>query len=308
MPTAPIPPEIASRYAEALDAGDVEGVLRAISDLRVGGNSRTCEAWLVEAWERFPAEPRLAVRLLEQHQRYRVWDAFDATAEVAFKRHPDDPDVHYVVGCGYEARGLWSKAARSFGEAVAHDPDEIEPALRQARALRIEQRREDAQAVLEALLKRHPDAAAAHAALGYMAIDQGDPEKAIARFRKAVEHQPDWTPYLDDLATALNLCDQWAEAARIAMRSLEHRKKNERAWSVLASASAKLGNATRADQAYKNAIRASKDPSRAQGNYGLFLAKDPARLLEAVRMLKTAHAAHPDWDEVGATLDGLLDT
>ena len=57
----------------------------------------------------------------------------------------------------------------------------------------------------------------------------------------------------------------------------------------------------------RNAVRAARNPSRAKGNYGLFLSKQPERILEAVRLLEEARDAHPDWDEVGLKLQRLLE-
>jgi len=94
------------------------------------------------------------------------------------------------------------------------------------------------------------------------------------------------------------LCERWSEAAQAALESLRIRKRNERAWTVFAIANKQLGDDKRAEQGYRNAVRAAREPGRAKGNYGLYLARRPERLLEAVRLLREAHDAHPDWDEV----------
>ena len=220
----------------------------------------------------------------------------------ALDAHPTAGELHFAAGCGYEARGDWQEAWEAFGRAAAIAPDEAEPVLRQARAMRLAQRVEDAIRVLQKALRRHQGHAPVHAALGYAWIQSDRPDRAVDCFRKARERQPDWQPYLNDLAGALMLCERWQEAAQVAIESLRLRKKDERAWTVYAIANYRLGDPERAEQGYRNAVRAARQPTRAKGNYGLFLAKRPERLLEAVRLLREAHEAHPDWSEVEARL------
>lgn len=306
MSGKPIPAELTEAYEQALEAGDVDGVLRAADSLGQRGHSRSGEAWLRHAWRTFPADARIAVRLLEIYLRYRAWEDFDRVASGALAQHPDSADVHYTVGCGHEIRGRWAASAEAFGRAADIHPDEIEGRLRQVRSLRIDGETAKAQKALKRAIKQHPQEAALYAQLGYTWIDREDPAEAAKWFQKAVDRQPDWQRYLDDLAGALMLCERWEDAARAAIRSLDRRKKNERAWTVYAIAHHRLDMNKRAEQGYVNAIRAAKDPSRAQGNYGLFLASDPSRMLEAVRMLKRARQAHPDWTEITDALQRLV--
>ncbi len=305
MAAGDIPSEIETRFQLALDVGDVEGVLAAAADLQGTGNSTQGAAWLTQAWRKLPEAPRLANRLLELHLRYHNWESFDAVAAEALERHPGDSELHYTLGCGWESRAAWDRAAEAFGRAFELGSDEVEAVQRQARALRLGGRSREALATVERVLKQHPNEATLHAVAGYVWIELDNPTKATQAFERALVHQPDWQPYLDDLAGALMLSERYEEAAKAARRSLALRKRNERAWTVYAIAYQRLSDPERADLGYRNAIRAARSPSRAQGNYGLYLAKDPSRMLEAVRMLKAAHKAHPDWPEVEKALQRL---
>jgi len=305
MATQPIPAALAAAYEDALTKRDVAELLKATAELQKSGSFRHCEQWLQQAWEAVPDEPRFAVRMLEIYLRYRSWPEFDSVEKEAVTRHADAWDLHYVIGCSHEARGEWAEAAEAFAEAWKLNPDETEPVLRQVRALRIQGLATDAIGVLKRALKKHDDMAPLQAAMGYALIDVRKPGEAVAYFQRALDRQPDWQPYLDDLAGALMLSERWREAAAAAIRSLEQRKANERAWTVYASAYRNMGDDKRAEQGYRNAIRAAKNPSRAKGNFGLFLASRPERMLEAARMLKEAYRQHPDWHEVGAALDLL---
>ena len=295
------------QFQHALARGEAREILRLTDDLQAAGRFAESRELLTRAWEALSTEPRIAQALLEIHQRYHNWRAFDQVAQEALGLHATSGDLQFAVGCGFEARGQWRDAAESFGRAATLNPDELEPTLRQARVYRVSQQIDEAIRVLSRALKRHKDAAPLHAALGYAWIQRERPERAIDCFRRALKYQPDWLPYLNDLAGALMLCERWPEAAQAAVDSLRHRKENERGWTVYAVAHYHMGDDAKADQGYRNAIRAARDPRRARGNYGIFLARQPERMLEAVRLLREAHDEFPEWDEVGGRLAGLLD-
>lgn len=307
MADGPTPEEIEHRFRAALARGEASEVLRLTDEMQQDGRFAESRELLEEAWESLSSEARIAERLLEIYQRYHNWRRFDVLAAAALDLHPASGDLQFVVGCGHEARGQWREASEAFGRAGALAPHEIEPVLRMARAYRVAGRVDDAVRALKAALRRHTDVAPLHAALGYAWIQKERPDKAVACFRRALEHQPDWSPYLNDLAGALLLCERWGEAAQAAVDSLRHRRKNERAWTVYAVSHRHLGDDERAEQGYKNAIRAAPEPGRAKGNYGIYLARMPDRMLEAVRMLREAHEEYPDWSEVEEKLAQILD-
>jgi tetratricopeptide (TPR) repeat protein len=307
MSEDPSSEEIEQRFLASLARGEASEILLLTDELQRAGRFAECRELLERAWEALPSEPRIAQRLLEIHQRYHNWRAFDGVAEAALDAHPTCGDLHFSAGVGHESRGHWEEAGASFGRAATLCPDELEPVLRQARVFRVSDRLEEAIRTLTRAIKRHKDAAPLHAALGYAWIQRERAEKAVECFRRALRYQPDWLPYLNDLAGALMLCERWPEAAQAAVDSLRHRKENERAWTVYAVAHYNLGDETKAEQGYRNAIRAARDPRRARGNYGIFLSRQPERMLEAVRLLREAHEEFPDWDEVGAKLQRILE-
>ena len=307
MADGPTPEEILRRFQDALARGEASEIVRLTDEMQRDGRFADSRELLEQAWEALPSEARIASRLLEIHQRYHNWRRFDTVARAALDAHPASAELQFAVGCGHESRAQWREAWESFGRAAALAPDEMESVLRMARAYRVAGHVDDAVRVLSKALRRHKDAAPLHAALGYAWIQQERPDKAAGCFRRALTHQPDWQPYLNDLAGALMLCERWAEAAQAAVESLRLRKQNERAWTVYAIAHHRLGEPERAEQGYRNAIRAARNPTRAQGNYGIYLARQPDRILEAARLLKAAHEEHPDWGEVETKLAEILD-
>lgn len=299
------PPALQRAYEAARQHDDVPALLRVVADAQAVGARAAAEQWLIEAFDDGRGDVRVAVALLEMLLRYRSWREFDQVADKALARNPAHADLLETIGLSHEQRGQFEDAAIAFGRAAEADPDHLEVLLRQTRLLRLLQRPREALDALRALEPRHRKQASFQAALGYVLIALGRTLEAARHFQRAVDLQPDWPTYLDDLAGSLMLSEKWVEAARTAIRSLKIRKQNERAWTVYAVAHHRLGQIDRADQGYRNAIRAARDPSRAKGNYGLFLATRPEEILKAVRMLREALEAHPDWEEVERTISRL---
>jgi Tfp pilus assembly protein PilF len=177
--------------------------------------------------------------------------------------------------------------------------------VRLSRVLRRAGRPDLAERAVRAALARHSDEATLHAALGYAFVESGRLGAAITAFRDAVRLEPEWSAYREDLATAFVLAERWRDAAEAAHAAVKAAPRSERGWTALATACSRLGQRDVADRAYQQALDVAADPSRTHGNYGLFLAGDAARLLEAARHLRTALEAHPDWSEVGAALAAL---
>jgi Tfp pilus assembly protein PilF len=119
----------------------------------------------------------------------------------------------------------------------------------------------------------------------------------VAAFYRAVALDPQESPYLDELGIALLVAERWKEAAATAVRSLRRHPEREKAWTVYAVAHRRLGNDDQAEKGYRAAVRHARDPSRARGNLGLFLA-EKGRADEAREHLGAALDAHPDWDAV----------
>jgi tetratricopeptide (TPR) repeat protein len=306
MSTEPPANDLEDRFRAALESGACAEAVALADEAWQAGDFGRSRAWLEAAAEAFPAETRVLRRLLELHHRYRRWKRFDEVAERALREAPPSAALLYTIGCGHEARRAWEDACHAFRRAIELDGDDVESHVRLARCLRASGRAREAIPALRDALGRHDDSAPLHAALGYAWIDVEKPERAVPCFERAVDRDPDWHPYLADLAGALMLCERWEEAARASAWSLKRHRRSERAWTVYAIAHGRLGDAARAEQGYRNAIRAARDPSRAKGNFGLFLAGRPERMLEAIGLLREAHDAHPDWAEVRRRLDRLL--
>jgi len=78
-----------------------------------------------------------------------------------------------------------------LSEAVRLDPDRIDIAIRLARVLLISGQTGDAERVIEAAMKRRPDAAVIYSAQAELFLYQNDPERALEAALKATELDPD---------------------------------------------------------------------------------------------------------------------
>lgn len=286
----------------ALERGDLAGVLVAVDALFARGDDITVRHALAAAHRRWPKDEPLARRYFDMLRRLGDRGGLRALARDVALTRLRSPDLHFALGTWAEEGGAHAAAARSFSRAARAAPDDAEPVVRISRVFRRAGRPDLAERTVRSALARLPEDAALHAALGYAFIEGGRPGAAIAAFRDAVRLQPDWPAYREDLATALVLGERWRDAAEAAHAAVKAAPRSERGWTALATSCSRLGQRDVADWAFRHALEVAADPSRTQGNYGLFLAGEPARLLEAGRHLKAALDAHPDWDEIRAAL------
>jgi Tfp pilus assembly protein PilF len=301
-------PASADVLAEAVARGDVPAALAAADALVQQGFLSAAPA-LERAADAFPEEPRFATRALDMLLRSRDWQRFDARLAPTLRRFPDRADLFAVQGRAEEERGHTCAAIRAYGRAVRLDSDDLETVLRVARIFRERRRPFLARRGLRRALKRHPDSAELHGAMGYSYVQDGQYPKAVRAFRRADELEPEDAPWAEHLGGALLLLERWHDAAAVAVKSLEARRGSEKTWTVFAVAHRHLGHADRAEKGYRTAVKLARDPTRARGNLGLFLASlgtEGKKATEAVSHLRAALEAHPDWTEVQDALTKLL--
>ena len=290
---------------EALKRGDLAGVFAATDGLTARGDLMGARQALQEAQRRWPSDVQVAHRLLDALRRLGDAAGIRAFARAVVLARVRSPDLHFALGTWAEENGADAAAARSFARAARQAPDDAEPIVRLSRVFRRAGHADLAEGVVRRAVGRLPDEATLHAALGYAFVEQGRVGAATAAFRDAVRLEPEWTPYREDLATALVLAERWRDAAEAAQAAVKAAPRSERGWTALATACSRLGQRDVADRAFRQALDHAADPSRVHGNYGLFLAEDRARQLEAARHLRTALEAHADWDEVRDALDRI---
>lgn len=305
-PPAPDPARLlASDLGAALGAGNLTAFSAAVDAHLLHHDDEGAVRALWLGLERWPDDAALARRLADALHRTADRPGMRRFATLVHQRRLRSADLHFALGTWAEERGEAAAAARAFARAARADLQDSEAVVRLARTCRQAQRPDLAERALRRALERHPQAADLHAALGYVLVDAHRAVAAAAAFREAVRLEPGWATYREDLASALMLCERWREAAVEAQAVVRDQPRSERGWAVLASGLARLGQREHADKAFRRALELARQPARLHGNYGLFLAADPARLFEAARHLRTALEAFPDWEEARLALEQL---
>lgn len=297
-------PELEAALVEPTADALVAGADRLTSQYSLAAAAHYLERGLA----RFPDDPRVVVRLLEILLRWRDYDRFDEVKVAALARFGGRADLYALDGRAHAECDEHCAAIRAYGRAARLDPDDVESVQRVARLFRKRGRPYLARRFVRRHLGRHPDVASLHATMGFAYVDDGQYPKAVAAFKTAVDLEPDDSPFLNDLGGALLLAERWRDAAAVAVRSLKARAANERAWTVFAVAHRHLGDLDRAEKGYRRAVEHAKDPARATGNLGLFLAAQkgrPERANEARELLRAALLEHPDWTEVETAYEAL---
>jgi tetratricopeptide (TPR) repeat protein len=121
-------------------------------------------------------------------RRHDTEAAHAAIAEAA-KLAPDDPQV--AVAHAQIAYETWRSAATLFARARALDPANGGLALGQALALNAEGQRAEAEALLDAMLDRHPEWIEGHKALATIRTTAGDAQAFDASLVRACQQRPD---------------------------------------------------------------------------------------------------------------------
>jgi tetratricopeptide (TPR) repeat protein len=163
--------------------------------LRDGGDHDRSTTLLHQAWLRHPSDFWITYDLAWQHF-YSTPPRFDglrqyATAAVAIR--PNSAIAHYALGCALCERGDPDAGIAQYREALRIKPDlQYRWAPRKLYVVLKEQGKQG-QAIEEFrdAARRQPDQAWAHLNLGWVLIDAGRFDDALASYRKAVEIAPD---------------------------------------------------------------------------------------------------------------------
>jgi arabinofuranosyltransferase len=139
-------------------------------------------------------------------------------------------------------------------EALAARPDFVTAHMRVADLDRASGNIADAAQHLEAALRLHPDNAPAASNLGLLYEESGQPERALALFRRATEADPTFPEGWVNLAHASNHAGRFDVAAAAGARAVELAPEMPEAWLELGTARAAVGSPPEALAALRRAI------------------------------------------------------
>ena len=127
---------------------------------------------------------------------------------------PGSGELHGRLGLVYEANGLHREAAASYANAMSLEPSNPRWALRRGVTLQSLSETAAGEALILEAERRMPESAAVHHRVGYLRLDAGQPEAALASFQVAAALG--WSeaqPYIaTSIGEALLAMDQPEEA------------------------------------------------------------------------------------------------
>jgi tetratricopeptide (TPR) repeat protein len=179
-------------------------------------------------------------------------------------------------------------------------PTPIEPDLARAIALYNDGRKDDAQALCDALVAREPAHPAVHQLLAVLSLDRGDPEAATRHIAVSLHARPDHPP---SRRIAARACYEWGRVlrergeparARDAWHaSLAHDPALVPAWFALALVCEDLGQPGEAQAALERVVHLQPDHVEALVNLGMLLQRrgEPAAALARYAL---AYRLRPD--------------
>lgn len=148
---------------------------------------------------------------------------------------------------------------------------QTEQAIKQAGAMLVSGRIDDARTMLLQCLKTSPNDAAALAMLGQVQHADGDFEGAVACLEKAIELGGEAPAVLNNLAIALKRLDRTEDAIRVYQRALSAAPDNPDILCNIGSAYISLGRGAEAERLFRDALRLVPNHPKAQHNLGLLL-------------------------------------
>ena len=124
-----------------------------------------------------------------------------------------------------------------------------------AQALQASGLDDDAQVILEGVVQRWPRDAAAHNALGIIAMDRENIDAAVPHFERAVRHDDGNGAYLNNLGFALMVADRPDEAIEVLRRALRADSSKAQTRNNLGFALVAAGREDEAWRVFKAALR-----------------------------------------------------
>lgn len=177
-----------------------------------------------------------------------------AVLEKAYQRWPDNEDIAYFLGLGYDDLKKPQKAVEMMTQVLKLRPDHRDARFQLGAIYEKLGDMVQVELQFKELLKSHPNDASALNYLGYSLADRDlKLDDAEGYIRKAVELQPDKGAYLDSLAWVLFKRGKNEESLEILDKAIAMLPDDETVWEHLGDVRDKLGRLDGAWTAWKNA-------------------------------------------------------
>lgn len=207
--------------------------------------------------------------VLSLHQSGRITEA-EAGYHALLEKHPEDPQIHNMLGNCLADQSRWEAAAASYRRAIALSPDRAAPHYNLGNALSaLDSPREAIQAYQQAIALR-PDYAKAHFNLGNLLFDGGQYAQAAGCYRSALDADPEHPDpeALFNLARALHRQGKPALAIPFYQRALQRDPSCHPAYGALALAWLETGKTKQALKCHQQALQQEPDDPAVHFYYG----------------------------------------
>ena len=306
-------------YLSTDRAGEAERHLRRAADAARDDDSRLALAEYYEIVDR-PAEalavlesmaagggdgaPEAVARIAAiQVQQGRIREA-EHRLDALLAERPDSTTARLARARLLLVQDRPDEALAMVREALRADPDALAPRLWRARALAARGAHDEAGAAYEELLAAQPALDAARIELAQVHLDAGRPGEALALTRRLVEAQPDDPAVLVVHAEALTRAGRRAEAGAALREAAAGAAAEASLQARIGSAYVEMGEPAAARAAYARALRLEPGDAIAANNLAWLLAAtgEAGDLERALTLAQGAHDRLPDRPEVSHTL------
>lgn len=194
--------------------------------------------------------------------------------------------------------GRYEDVVERAREILGDDINHVDAMLQMATANYRIGRIELAQAIVNRVLELSPERAEAYYILGQTFLAEDEMSRAIANFRQAVEHQPQFPEARNNYALLLHETGNYEDALEQLERAVELAPGYLDAWINKGNVYKAKGEFGDAEVAYRNALDIDDESSDALYNLGLLYLEAPVPDIDTIPRYEKAIEAFNDYREI----------
>ncbi|MEQ1530531.1 MAG: tetratricopeptide repeat protein, partial [Methylococcales bacterium] len=150
--------------------------------------------------------------LFKIHLSQKQWGQAQQDAKKVSEAYPNEATGYYLSGLAYQAEGQLDKSVTSFEQALAKQPETIEPLTQLVKSYLAMKQPAAAEKKLNEIVKKQDKNFVAFNLLGGVYASNNKPAEALKAYQKAIALKPEWpNPYRN--AALINYAQKNKEAA-----------------------------------------------------------------------------------------------